>query len=207
MSFNMEENQEQNKNKFFMYLLVVFFAVFVGSGIFLLVSNKPTAQNQEQGAVTTSTVQQEKMIIPTSMPTTGSLKLITESPEVTMEKNVDFNIVADSAGENISAYDVLVAYDPLAFEYVEAVSLDSNFQAYSYKKDNRLTLTVVKTSQDLTPSIFKNTPVIKLTFKPKKLGQYEFTILSSYDRETTKFVNDQTEVVNPELNEVNLIVK
>lgn len=190
-----------------MYLLVVFFAVFVGSGIFLLMSNKPTVQSENQEVATTSTVQQEKMIIPTLMPTTGSLKLMTETPEVTMEKDIDLNIVADSGGENISAYDVLVTYDPLAFEYVETVSLNNNFQAYSYKKDNRLTLTVVKTSQDLTPSIFKEEPVIKLTFKPKRIGQYSFGILSSYDRETTKFVNEKTEVVNPEVNEINLIVR
>lgn len=199
---------ENQQNKLFIYLLVGFFAVFFGTGIFLLVSNNNESdQTQQTGAQTTSTLQQEKMVIPTVMPTKGSLKLTSDLPEVVLDSNLNLNIVADSAEENISAYDVLMSYDPLAFDFVEAKSLDPAFQAYSYKKDNRLSLTVVKTSQDSTPSIFKNTPVIKITFKPKKIGQFAFTIMPGFDKETTKLVNEKTEVVYPEVNEVNLIVK
>jgi hypothetical protein len=202
----MEKNQEQNKNKLFIYLLVVFFAVFIGSGIFLLVSNKPGVQNENQQTSTTSTVQQEKMISPTTMPTAGSLELTMENPESTIEKNIDINVVANSAGENISAYDVLVTYDPLAFDFIKVVSLNANFQVYSYKRGNRLTLTTIKTSQDQTPSIFKDEPVVKLTFKPKKIGQYLFEILPSYDKETTKLVNDKTEVIKPKINKIEVNV-
>lgn len=199
---------ENQQSKLFIYLLVGFFAVFVGTGIFLLVSNNnQDNQKQQTGTPTTLTLKQEEMMIPTQMPTKGSLKLISESPEVVVDNDFNLNIVADSAEENISAYDVLMSYDPLAFDFVEAISLDSAFQVYSYKKDNRLSLTVVKTSQDATASIFKDKPVIKLTFKPKKIGQFAFAILPSFDKESTKLVNEKTEVISPEVNEINLIVK
>lgn len=200
------ENQE-NKNKLFIYLLVVFFAIFVGSGIFLLINNKPKEKNQEQEAISTTTVNEENMTIEETKLTRGFLKLKTDFSEVKVGEDVDIDISADSDGENITAYDILLTYNPLVFDFVKAVSLDDNFQVYSYKKDDRLTLTVIKTSQDLTPSIFKEDPVIRLTFKPKKVGQYSFEIISSYDQEITKFVNDKTEVINPEVNKIDLIVK
>lgn len=206
MNSNME-NQENNKNKLFIYLLVVFFAIFVGSSIFLLINNKPKEKNQQQKTINTTTVNEENSMIEETKPTSGSLKLKADFSEVKIGEDVDIDILADSAGENISAYDVLLTYDPLAFEFIKAVSLDDNFQVYSYKKENRLTLTVVKTNKDPISSIFKENPVVKLIFKPKKVGQYSFEIISSYNQETTKFVNDKTEVINPEINKIDLIIK
>jgi len=147
------------------------------------------------------------MVIPTSMPTKGSFNLTTEKPEIKVDDNAVLTVIADSAGENISAYDVILRYDPLVFDFVEAKSLDREFQVYSYKKDNRLSLTVVKTGQDPTPSIFVDKPVVNLVFKAKRIGDQTVSILASFEKESTKFVNEKTEVVYPAVNDVNLMVK
>ncbi|MDP1615340.1 MAG: hypothetical protein Q8L68_06040, partial [Methylococcales bacterium] len=73
----MEENKKNNK--VFVYLLVVFFAVFVATGMFLTVSNKRDTTDGTEGAATTSNttamLKQEQMVIPTAAPTEGRLSL------------------------------------------------------------------------------------------------------------------------------------
>src|SRR3989338_10494971 len=142
----------ENKNKIFIYLLVIFFAGFVGSGIFLLTSNKKTTSNEQ--AVSTSTVQQKNVIFLTPMPTKGFINLENNSAVNKVNNPVDLSLMADSNGENVTAFDTLISYDSLAFDFNQAISLDPAFAVYSFKKENYLTLTVVKTSQDQTPSIF-----------------------------------------------------
>ena len=194
----------ENKNKIFIYLLVIFFAGFVGSGIFLLTSNKKTTSNEQ--AVSTSTVQQKNVIFPTPMPTKGIINLENNSAVNQVNNPVDLNLIADSNGENVTAFDTLISYDSLAFDFNQAISLDPAFAVYSFKKENYLTLTVVKTSQDQTPSIFVEKSVVKLSFKPKKAGEFSFSVLTSFGKETTKFVNEKTEVIYPGTNEVKVIV-
>ncbi|MBI5126945.1 hypothetical protein HZA76_00625 [Candidatus Roizmanbacteria bacterium] len=199
------ENTQPN-NKIFVYLMAIFFVVFIGSGIFLLISNKPTTN--ENAPTTTATIKQENMVFPTSAPTRGYLKLEGEAEVLSLKENKDFvlNVVADSNKENITAFDILVGFDPLAFDFIEAVSLDPAFQVYSFRKDKRLTLTVVKTSQDQNLSVFSGKAVVKLSYKPKKTGDFIFAILSTSDKETTKFVNEKTEVINPKVNEIKVTV-
>jgi len=195
----------QEKNKIFIYLLVIFFAIFIGSGIFLLV-NKKTA-NKEQQSVSTQTIKQEELLIPSEIPKKGLVNLkATGSGPYLLTDQLIIDLFADSNGENVTAYDVLVKYEPLAFDFIKAVSLDQAFQVYSFKKDDRLTLTVVKTSQDQTPSVFVEKPVVRLSFKPKKSGEFDFAILNSFGKETTKFVNEKTEVIYPKVNKIKLTV-
>lgn len=195
----------QEKNKIFIYLLVIFFAIFIGSGIFLLV-NKKTA-NKEQQSVSTQTIKQEELLIPSEIPKKGLVNLkATGSGPYLLTDQLIIDLFADSNGENVIAYDVLVKYEPLAFDFIKAVSLDQAFQVYSFKKDDRLTLTVVKTSQDQTPSVFVEKPVVRLNFKPKKTGEFSFSILTSFNKETTKFVNEKTEVIYPKVNKIKLTV-
>jgi len=193
----------ENKNKIFTYLLVIFFAAFVGSGIFLLTSNKKTTSNEQ--AVSTSTIQQKNVIFPTPMPTKGFINLENNSAVNQVNNPVDLNLIADSNGENVTAFDTVISYDPVSFDFVKADSVNPDFKIYSYKKNNRLTLTVVKTGQN-NIMIFKGEAIVKLVFQPKAKGNFTFAVLSSYGQETTKFINEKTEAIYPGTNEVKVIV-
>lgn len=198
----------QGNNKIYIYLLIVFFAVFVGTGIFLMVSNKKISPKQE--AVSTSTIKQEKMIIPTAAPTRGfiNLQLANNLNINNFVKGdlINLELLGDSDGENITGFDVLINYDPLTFDFIKAESKLSAFKVYSFIKNNRLTLTVVKTSQDKTPTVFKGSSIVDLAFKSKKSGNFTFAILPLFGKESTKFVNDKTEVIYPATNEIKVTI-
>ncbi|MBI5122670.1 hypothetical protein HZA75_02305 [Candidatus Roizmanbacteria bacterium] len=194
----------ENKNKIFIYLLVIFFAAFVGSGIFLLTSNKKTTSNEQ--AVSTSTIQQKNVIFPTPIPTKGFINLENNSAVNQVNNPVDLNLLVDSNGENVTAFDTVISYDPVSFDFVKVDSFNPNFKVYSYKRNNRLTLTVVKTGQNNIETIFNGKTVAKLVFQPKTKGNFTFAVLSSYGQETTKFVNEKTEIIYPGTNELKVTV-
>lgn len=195
--------ENNNNRKIFTYLLVVFFAVFVGSGLFLVINNKKSATT-EQAASTSS--MQKIAVIPTVEMSNGYINLKNYLTSNKLSSPVSLNLVASSNGENITAFDTLISYDPLSFDFVKAESLDSNFKVYSYKYNNSLTLTVAKTGSSTIPSVFSDTKIVNLVFQPKKTGQFTFKVVPSVGKETTKFVNDQTKVIYPSLNEVKVTI-
>lgn len=202
MNYNME-NQQSN-NKIYTYLLVIFFAAFVGSGVFLVMNNKKP-ENKEQTA-TISTDKQNDTAVPTAMPTEGFINLENNSAVNTVNSPVDLNLIIDSNGKSVTAFDTVISYDPVSFDFVSSDSVDPNFKVYSYKKDNRLTLTVVKMNQNEVKSIFRGEEVVKLVFQSKIKGDFSFAILPSFEKETTKFVNEKTEVIYPGVNEITVKV-
>lgn len=198
------ENPKPN-NKVVIYLLIGFFVVFVGSGAMLMSDTKSAAN--KKSVVNNSTIKQQVMEIPTPMPTKGSLVLSSESIQDSVGDTIILTVTADSLGENITAYDVIVKYDPLAFDFVKGTSLDPQFQVYSFKDESQIIMTVVKTTQSKTTSVFTEKPVLNLSFQAKKAGEHAFSILPTYNKDSTKFVNEKTEVINPETGDIKVVIE
>lgn len=197
----MDNTQDTQKNKIFIYFLVVFFAVFIGTGIFLMLSNKkPVAEKVGNTAVSA---------VPTAVPTQGSLNLkLSESGEISLStgKEVIIDLIADSNGKNIAGYDLVLSYDPLALDFVEATSDLTDFKIYSYEKDSYLSLLATKTLQSQTPTVFTQTKIASLSFKPIKAGKFTFSLKPLVGKDKTDLVSDQTEILNPQLNELEINV-
>jgi len=203
----MDTQKGKPKNMIFVYLLVVFFAMFIGTGIFLTFNNKSgTTKNQEND--TTATIKQEQMVIPTSAPTEGSFNLVLANGATSakIDDEVQINVVADSNESNISGYDLALSYDPLAFDFVRATSNLSDFKIFSYKKSKDLSLLGTKSIQSQEPSVFSQTKIVSLFFKPVKIGSYNFSLKSKIDIDKTDLVTDKTEVLNPQLNDLVVLV-
>lgn len=201
---NNKNMENTPNNKIYIYILAIFFAVFVGSGVFLVMNNKKI--NNKEQAATTVMVEKKDTVIPTLMPTKGLINLKNNSTVNKVNSPVNLSLVVDSNGEDVTAFDVVVSYDPVSMDFVKADSNNLSFKVYSYKKDNRLTLTVVKTGLNSEQSVFKGEEIIKLVFQPKTKGNFSFKVLSSFEKETTKFVNEKTEVIYPGVNEITVKV-
>jgi len=218
---NMEGNTDsmQNKNKIFIYLLVVFFAVFIGTGLFLLLSGKSKAPSEKINTVkidenvdTNSDFpvedQNQGLVIPTVIPTSGSLTLVTNLPDNQMNVGdmVELKLVADSNGKNIVGYDVVMYYDSLAFDFDKALSMLPDYNIFTYKKGHFFTVTGLKNLKS-APSPMTKTTVATFTFTATKAGKFEFSLRASNDKDKTDLITDNTEVLVPSLNQVTVDVK
>jgi hypothetical protein len=182
------------------YLLVIFLAIFVGTSIFLIFNNKKSPSVKK----TTGTV----VTIPTVKPTEGSLNLISEKEKISLsaDKEVIINLVADSNEKNIVGYDLVLSYDPLAFTFVNATSNITDFQIYTYKRDNYVSFLAAKTVQSQTQVVFTQTKIASFVFRPLKTGKFNFSLKPLIGKDKTDLVTDKTEVFSPKLNELKIEV-
>jgi len=142
----------------------------------------------------------EETSTPKTEPTEGSIKLTLEKGSYVKGEKVSINLEADSGDKSVVGYDIVLSYDPMAFEFVSATSSLSDYKLYSYKKENHLTLTAVKNLSSASSPL--KSKIATLVFNPIKLGEYNFTLESSINSEKTNMVTDKTEILSPELNGV-----
>lgn len=182
----------------FVYLLAIFLAVFVGTGIFLVLNNNNSASKKGETTMTS---------IPTSVPTQGSLSLkLAGGATVTKDSEVQIDLFADSNEKNIVGYDLVLSYDPSSFDFVKATSNLADFKIYTYKKDGYLSFLATRSLQSQTSSIFTQTKIASLVFKPIKAGKFTFSLKPLMGKDKTDLVTDKTEVINPKLNDLEVKV-
>ena len=210
---------EIGKNKIFKYLLVAFFAVFIGTGLFLLMTNKTKTPKEKISSVRVEDAdfpEESTAVIPTttSTTTTGStattttvgttMTLETDLPGGQMKVGdmVELSLFADSNGKNIVGYDVVIYYDSLAFDFKRGLSSLSDYNIFTYKKGHYFTITGLKTLQSAPSPMTKANKIATLTFQSTKAGKFEFSLKTSNDKDKTDLITDKTEVLVPELNKV-----
>jgi len=212
------ENQEGN-NKVFKYLLVMFFAVFVGTGLFLLMSNKSKISPEIISTVKVDFPEEDTtvVVVPTVPSATenaattaaGSMTLETDLPDGQMKVGdmVEISLLADSGGKNIVGYDVVIYYDPLAFNFLRGLSKLSDYNIFTYKKGRYFTITGLKNLQSAPSPMTKANKLAALTFEATKAGKFEFELKQSNEKDKTDLITDKTEVLVPTLNQVMVDVK
>lgn len=217
---------EMEKSKIFKYLLVVFFAVFIGTGIFLLLSSKSKNPNEKISSVRIDDTQntndvvdfpeEPTAVIPTTAPATTTGSTITTVPssismaletdlsndQMKVGDMVELSLFADSMGKNIVGYDVVIYYDSLAFDFKKGLSSLSDYNIFTYKKGHYFTITGLKTLQSAPSPMTKANKLATLTFEATKLGSFEFELKTSNNADKTDLITDKTEVLVPELNKV-----
>lgn len=192
--------QSQPNNHVFTYMLVTFFAVFIGSGLFLVINKSKTPVNE----IITVEDQNSTSKVNTQIDESeGKISLQSDIPNNTIAISTQFSLdlVADSKTKNVVGYDVVLSYDPLAFEFVKVDSLLSDYKIYSYKKDGYITLTATKDLQSPASS-FSDSKIAKLYLKPTKAGKYTFALKSVNGNEKTDFITDETEILRPSINDL-----
>lgn len=175
--------------------------VFVFIIMFFISASKP---EKKQAAKTNTQVNKGVVKKPATI---GSMKLEATTPSVLKTQPVTLTLIADSSKYIVSGYDALVAYDTEAFDFVKGASLIKDFSIYTFKRSGHVTVTAVKALQSNTPSVFANTPVMELTFQPKKTGSYVFSIKKMIGAENTSFVSTKSKKLSPLVNTVSIIVE
>lgn len=208
---------EQNHNQKSVPLLIVmaFLVLLIFLSIFYLLTNKPKINQtfqDNQNNQTATEKQKKQAISPTPISKIFSskklFKLALPSTQNTFSLNnqIEIEVYADSEGKNISGYDLIISYDPQGLEFVKSESNLVDFSLYSFKKDSYLSLTATKNLNSNAQTIFASNKIASLTFKPKKPGIYQISLLKNYGKEKTQMVDNQTNIYFPSLNKIKIEV-
>ncbi len=180
------------------YLLAIVFFVFTFGLLALASRFKPQPKT---ASLPTPTA------VVTIIPSNSYLSLV--SPKMltrfSQGQEVVLNLTANSNGAEVVGFDALVGYDKTAFDLMSVKSLLPDFKIYQFPKEDYLAITSAKSVTSSVKSPLAG-GVVELVFKAKKVGNFNFFIKSASGKEKTKFVDSQTQIIYPKLNDFALAI-
>ncbi|OGK46612.1 hypothetical protein A2963_02680 [Candidatus Roizmanbacteria bacterium RIFCSPLOWO2_01_FULL_40_13] len=139
----------------------------------------------------------------------GSLTLQKSDKNQSAEQNKALNIdvLANSGEKSIVGYDLVFTFTEDEFEVLTATSLLEDFSLYRIKEKDYFIVTGAKKLDTIASAIFDNTPVLRLTLKPKKKGELTLGLANNLNKERTQMVDEDTQVLFPQVSELKIDVK
>ncbi len=107
----------------------------------------------------------------------GRLLLKTKTGEslFSVGQPITLVVVANSAGQPIAGYDVVVKYDPNSASFVSSKSLLDDFQAFPDKTASAAAITAVR-KLNVSNTPFTDTALAEFVFQPKSSGTLQFSL-------------------------------
>ena len=201
----MEPNTEVQTNKPSPMVIVGGGLILVLLVVFFILMRKPGTNQKIE-----NTQNNQQAVVSTAKPTIarfGRLDITAPAASMSIGQDVIITISGDSVGKEIVGYDGLVTYDKTALMLQSAKSIIKDFTIFKFDRSNHLSLTAVKNLNSKTPTILSKTPMAELIFKAVKPGTYSIEIQSDIDKESTKMVDEKTNVLYPNLSSVMVSVK
>lgn len=113
-------------------------------------------------------------------PGSGSIKLISSKTGYSPTELVDLKAVAGSGGIPVTAFDVVIEFDPEFFSLANKKSEKlSDFIYFPKTSNNTLRVSGIQKESSTTDQIFNETELFDLTFLPKKTGKTQFKMIYS----------------------------
>jgi len=197
----------KQKIPFLVFLLII---IFVSIIVLLMVNKRKVIQKNKiiQKKTVSALKVSDKSEVSFFQQKKGKVHLIVKNKTDRFNINQPMNLVilADSNGKNITGFDFILTYDKTAFSFNKAVSLSSDFDLQTFQGEDVLILTGNKKLEVNHPTILNNSQLIELVFVPKKVGQFDFSILSSSNKEKTQMVDINSQVFYPELNSLKVYI-
>lgn len=122
-----------------------------------------------------------------------------DKESVAVGEEVTVTLYGFSGGKDITGYDVLIGIDPEMFEVVSIETASPVFQIFQFDKGLYYSVTGIKDVQVQDATIFDDTALVNVVLKAKQKGENVVTILTSKDKEQTKFVDNDVQVLTPQI--------
>lgn len=204
----MEKYASVNDSKhFFRMIIVTVFVLLLGTIGYLTIRKQFFSSTKNTNAVKPSnnaaavTQPVERVITPFIFD--PNKPWIAFSEEVQTNHPVDqpmtLIVKATSLQKDIQGFDIIFANEPRRFEIVSIENLNPAFEIFKFDKKDHITVTGLKQLSIDKPTIFTDTPLLKVTIKPKLKGKMVITFVDTANKEQTKFVDDKVEVIRPQL--------
>jgi len=199
----MDPNISQNKSTKMYWIMFILAVLLVVAFVYIKLSRQPEKTTNDTNQTTNTPMPTVKL-----SNTVMNLGVSAET-EKQVGKELTVELTGDSDNINIVGFDTLVNYDVDGFDLVRVMSKLPDFKVFNFVKEGYVSLTSTKAidqEETATPSssIFTNTPLIELVFMPKKAGKYSFDIGQVIGKESSKYVNDKTEIIYPKVNGVSV---
>lgn len=192
---------EENKKNYYRFLVIIVFLIAVILLIVLIyskVADSPIITGSLSTKITPSPA-------PTRM-TFGSMTLKTED-----DKNrhpitdyLRLVVVADSSDIDVVGYDCLLGLDKKYFEIIQTESDLVDFNLFKTETDDKLTITGTKKLDAASTNKLAASKIITFTIKPLKTGKFSLGLLPESGKEKTQFVDTQSKVYYPKLNNIEI---
>jgi len=184
--------------RFLIIIIFLIIAVFTAILIYTKAANSPIITGSLSTKIESS---------PAPVETTfGSMTLKSEdgASRHSVTDYLRFAVIVDSSDIDVVGYDCLIGFDEKSFEVIQAESDLTDFNLFKTKGDNRLTITGIKKLNVTTANKLNNNKIITLTLKPLKTGKFNFSLLPEAGKEKTQFVDTQSKVYYPKLNNIEI---
>lgn len=137
------------------------------------------------------------------------LKLLSEKENYLLNNDysIKIDVLATIPDQNITAFDVIFLYNEADFDFLKAESSFPDFQIFPRKEKDSIILTGGKTLQSEKNVIFNNQKIVSIYLKPKKRGEFFFSLEKKLKNYSTKFINEKTEIFYPEVDKIKINVK
>lgn len=108
----------------------------------------------------------------------GEMKLIPDGDRTIYKPGEDVVIVvyADSKGQPVVGYDVLINVSTQEAELIDVESLKEGFEVSSKAVESGISITGLQDLKTDSAPIFRNEPIARLTFSPQTAGRIDFPI-------------------------------
>lgn len=120
---------------------------------------------------------------------------------------ITLTMTADSAKKGVVGFDAVMLFDASTLTYQGARSQIKGFTTVGSVRRGYLEVTSAKDPQTLITPVLADTEVVSVSFTAKKAGQYKVSLMDVVDQSSTKFVDSETTMYLPQLNEVTITVK
>ncbi len=111
---------------------------------------------------------------------------------------INLQVFADSVGEDILSFDVLVEYDKQAFLEPVIVTNLPRYIIITSERDDYISITAAQSPGSDERSVFDGNEVLNITFNSLKPGKYEIKIVSKKGEETTGFISTSSQSLLPQ---------
>jgi len=189
----MEEHTKYTK----MMLLILAVILLGGSIVGYTVIN--AKRGSETGNNATKQII-EPTVVPTRLPhpINGAMELRTEKNATTFSLNKPFviQLIATSGKSKIAGYDVVMAYDKIAFDRQAIQNGDATFHMFTFDRSDRVSISATKQLGSTQITEFEETPILSFTFLPKKKGKFVFS-LKPLGQESSKYVDEAAQATYP----------
>ncbi len=200
---NTELMQPQGPKKNYRFSLLVVLVV-IALVEFVLLMNKSAVP----GAVTDSQQQNVQEKQREEVQKAGSFTISTGSQrQFAVGEPVTVTLTANSAKHSVVGFDAVMLFDSSALTYRSVTSNLKGFSIVGSVRKGYLELTSAKDPATEVVPVLSDTEVATITFVPTKAGEYKLTLLDAIEQSSTKFVDSETMMYQPQVNEVVITVK